>query len=235
MDYAQLHRDLVRAVDRVCPRWMADRADDLVQVALMRVMEIQRKKEGTAEFSAFYLKKAAYSAMIDEIRRLRRRQEVSLEGGSDEEEAVSYDPGRRRSGPRARLGRPPGRPRHPRLPGPPGAPPPSRRHPEPPGAQRPRGRQAHGVERQEGGEPGLPRDVRPPRLPGREGNPELGIRHQEKGRRERPGRPMTAERQEIEPRGSRCRRYRLLAPASRNEGRRAIPSLLQNFIRWGPW
>ncbi|MFL6258563.1 MAG: RNA polymerase sigma factor [Thermoanaerobaculia bacterium] len=92
MDYAQLHRDLVRAVDRVCPRWMADRADDLVQVALMRVMEIQRKKEGTAEFSAFYLKKAAYSAMIDEIRRLRRRQEVSLEGGSGEEVVVVYDP-----------------------------------------------------------------------------------------------------------------------------------------------
>jgi RNA polymerase sigma-70 factor, ECF subfamily len=94
MDYAQLHRDLVRAVDRVCPRWMADRADDLVQVALMRVMEIQRKKEGTAEFSAFYLKKAAYSAMIDEIRRLRRRQEVSLEGGSEEEDSGSgaFDP-----------------------------------------------------------------------------------------------------------------------------------------------
>jgi len=92
MDYAQLHRDLVRAVDRVCPRWMADRADDLVQVALMRVMEVQRKREGTAELSAFYLKKVAYSAMIDEIRRLRRRQEVSLEGGGDEEEPVAYDP-----------------------------------------------------------------------------------------------------------------------------------------------
>jgi RNA polymerase sigma-70 factor, ECF subfamily len=92
MDYAQLHRDLAKAVDRVCPRWMADRADDLVQVALMRVMEIQRKREGTAEFSIFYLRKAAYSALIDEIRRLRRRQEVSLEGSGDEEEAVSYDP-----------------------------------------------------------------------------------------------------------------------------------------------
>ena len=92
MDYAQLHRDLAKAVDRVCPRWMADRADDLVQVALMRVMEIQRKKEGTAEFSAFYLKKAAYSALIDEIRRLRRRQEVSLEGTGEEEETVSFDP-----------------------------------------------------------------------------------------------------------------------------------------------
>ncbi len=92
MDYAQLHRDLVRAVDRVCPRWMVDRADDLVQVALMRVMEVQRKREGTAELSGFYLKKVAYSAMIDEIRRLRRRQEVSLEGGGDEEEPVAYDP-----------------------------------------------------------------------------------------------------------------------------------------------
>lgn len=92
MDYAQLHRDLVKAVDRVCPRWMADRADDLVQVALMRVMEIQRKREGTAEFSIFYLRKAAYSALIDEIRRLRRRQEVSLEGPGDEEEAASFDP-----------------------------------------------------------------------------------------------------------------------------------------------
>lgn len=90
-DFAQLHRDLVRAVDRVCPRWLADRADDLVQVALMRVMEIQRKREGTAEFSSFYLKKAAYSALIDEIRRLRRRQEVSIETDG-EEGATAFDP-----------------------------------------------------------------------------------------------------------------------------------------------
>jgi RNA polymerase sigma-70 factor (ECF subfamily) len=90
-DFAQLHRDLVRAVDRVCPRWMADRADDLVQVALMRVMEIQRRKEGTADFSPFYLKKAAYSALVDEIRRLRRRQEVSIEADG-EESATAFDP-----------------------------------------------------------------------------------------------------------------------------------------------
>src|SRR5690349_24779881 len=52
-EFLQLRKDLVRAVDRVCPRWLKDRSDDLVQVALMRVMEIQRKKEGTAEFSSF--------------------------------------------------------------------------------------------------------------------------------------------------------------------------------------
>lgn len=90
-DFSQLHRDLVRAVGRVCPRWMADRADDLVQVALMRVMEIRRRREGTADFSPFYLKKAAYSALIDEIRRLRRRQEVSIEV-DDGEGATAFDP-----------------------------------------------------------------------------------------------------------------------------------------------
>jgi RNA polymerase sigma-70 factor (ECF subfamily) len=91
LDFSQLHRDLVRAVDRVCPRWLADRADDLVQVALMRVMEIQRKREGTAELSPVYLKKTAYSALIDEIRRLRRRQEVSIDG-DDEEDGAAFDP-----------------------------------------------------------------------------------------------------------------------------------------------
>jgi len=90
-DFTQLHGDLVRAVNRVCPRWLADRSDDLVQVALMRVMEIQRKREGTAEFSPSYLRKAAYSALIDEIRRLRRRQEVSIES-DDEEGGTAFDP-----------------------------------------------------------------------------------------------------------------------------------------------
>ena len=176
MDYAQLHRDLVKAVDRVCPRWMADRADDLVQVALMRVMEIQRKKEGTAEFNAFYLRRAAYSAMIDEIRRLRRRQEVSLEGGSDEDEAVVYDPAAPTPDPeRASASREAGRAIRDCL-GLHGGAPPPRRHPEPPGPQRAGDRQAHGLDAQEGREPRLPRHVRPARLPGREGHPALRCR-----------------------------------------------------------
>lgn len=69
----------MRAVARVCPPWMADRADDLVQVALLRVYEVLRRSEGKAELSSFYLRKAAYSAVVDEIRRLRWRQEVPLE------------------------------------------------------------------------------------------------------------------------------------------------------------
>lgn len=98
--YAEIRAELVRSVRKVCPRWLSDRADDLVQVALLRVMEINRKSEGKAELSAFYLKKAAYSATVDEIRRLRRRQETTLD---DEENPVnppaeSPDPERRTEG-----------------------------------------------------------------------------------------------------------------------------------------
>ncbi len=70
---------LERAVQKVCPRWLADHSEDLVQVALMKVMEIQRKSEGNREFKASYLWKVAYSALVDEIRRHRRRQEAPLE------------------------------------------------------------------------------------------------------------------------------------------------------------
>lgn len=89
LDLERLRRDLKRAVAQTCPRWMADRSEDIIQVALMRVLEIYRKREGNAELSSFYLRKAAYSAVVDEIRRLRRRQEVPLENESSE---VVYEP-----------------------------------------------------------------------------------------------------------------------------------------------
>ena len=78
-DVEALRRQLVAAVRRTCPRWLAADADDLVQTALLRVLEIRRKREGEAEFSAFYLRRAAHSAVVDEIRRRRRRAEVPLE------------------------------------------------------------------------------------------------------------------------------------------------------------
>jgi len=74
-----LRRQLVAAVRRTCPRWLTADADDLVQTALLRVLEIRRKREGEAEFSAFYLRRAAHSSVVDEIRRRRRRAEVPLE------------------------------------------------------------------------------------------------------------------------------------------------------------
>lgn len=83
LDYTRLRQDMARAVARLCPGWLADRRDDLVQAAVMRVMQIvgrgQAAGEGNPVLSSSYLYKVAYSALVDEIRRVRRRRETDLE------------------------------------------------------------------------------------------------------------------------------------------------------------
>ncbi len=79
---AGVREDLVRAVRRVCPRWLAQDAEDLVQEALIRVWQALR---GSAETpNASYLYRAAYTTVVDEIRRRRRR----LEGDERGEQAL---------------------------------------------------------------------------------------------------------------------------------------------------
>jgi RNA polymerase sigma-70 factor (ECF subfamily) len=86
IDYARLRTDLARAVARVCPGWLASQRDDLVQTAFIRVMQVIEAKarsadegEGIKALQASYLYKVAYSALVDEIRRVRRRRETGLE------------------------------------------------------------------------------------------------------------------------------------------------------------
>lgn len=62
----------------MCPSWLADRRDDIVQAALIRVSAIA-SREGNAPLAASYLWKAAYSATVDEIRRVRRRRESAID------------------------------------------------------------------------------------------------------------------------------------------------------------
>ena len=73
----------MRAVARICPRWLSSQRDDLVQPAIMRVMQIVNQRaalgEGDAPFTSSYLYKVAYSALIDEMRRMTRRRETGLE------------------------------------------------------------------------------------------------------------------------------------------------------------
>ena len=92
-DLSQLRERLSRAVSAVCPTWMADRKDDLIQVSLLRLTQIAERNEGEAQFSASYLRRVAYSALVDEIRRYRRRQEVPLEEeGEEPRQLVSPSP-----------------------------------------------------------------------------------------------------------------------------------------------
>jgi len=91
--YTHLRADLDRAVRRICPTWLGNRSEDIVQSALIRVCGLREGKEKPPELAPSYLRRVAYSALVDEIRKLRwQRQEVSL----PEEEtplAETHDPG----------------------------------------------------------------------------------------------------------------------------------------------
>lgn len=86
----ELRRRLSQAVFRVCPAWLASHAEDIVQTAMMRVLEAARKRgEGNPDLSSLYVEKAAYSATVDEIRRYRRQREDRSTGESSTQETVS--------------------------------------------------------------------------------------------------------------------------------------------------
>ncbi len=80
----ELHHALERVVQRACPPWLVAHRDDLVQAAVLKVLAVQeRKGEGIDEVPASYLYRVAHSALVDEIRRHRRKREVALEEGGD--------------------------------------------------------------------------------------------------------------------------------------------------------
>jgi RNA polymerase sigma-70 factor, ECF subfamily len=98
IDYAKLRQDLVKVVARICTGWLADRRDDVVQAAVMRVMQIAEKNAAEDErdppLASSYLYKVAYSVLVDEIRRVRRRNELSLEEDVIMPAATTADPER---------------------------------------------------------------------------------------------------------------------------------------------
>ena len=88
----QLIAALRRAVARACPPDLASTREDLVQTALVRVLEMEGRGEQNRVRTTSYLWRVAYSEVADELRRLRRRPTVSLEepiGGAQEGEEGS--------------------------------------------------------------------------------------------------------------------------------------------------
>ena len=67
----------------MCPGWLAGRRDDIIQSALIRVTTVGAR-EGNIPVAASYLWKAAYSATVDEIRRVRRLRESTLDHGFED-------------------------------------------------------------------------------------------------------------------------------------------------------
>ncbi|MEM8930787.1 MAG: sigma-70 family RNA polymerase sigma factor [Acidobacteriota bacterium] len=78
MDFSALRDAVENAVAAVCPGWLIDRRDDLVQAAMLGLMKAHERRP--MDFSPPYLKRVAFHALVDEIRRQRRRREVPLEG-----------------------------------------------------------------------------------------------------------------------------------------------------------
>ncbi len=166
-DYTTLRRDIARAVARLCPRWLSARRDDLVQIAVMRVMQIAGRREASGEGSealaSSYLYKVAYSVLVDEIRRMRRRPEIEMEEST-----------RRGGGHRGRQSRtdrrlPGDRPGNPGLPRVDEAGAPTRGHAAPAGALGAGGGAAARLGREADREPGLPRPGRPAEMPAGQG------------------------------------------------------------------
>jgi RNA polymerase sigma-70 factor, ECF subfamily len=83
---------MTRAVRRQCPSWLSDHAQDIAQAALAKVIAAAQRAEGDRPVSSFYLYRVAHSALVDEIRRRKRRQEVQLEGPTEEDDAPSLEP-----------------------------------------------------------------------------------------------------------------------------------------------
>jgi RNA polymerase sigma-70 factor (ECF subfamily) len=77
--YQQLRADLSRALRRACPSWLDSRRDDLLQTAMLRVLNLQGRSEETTPLASSYLHKVAYAVVVDEMRRGQWRRETALE------------------------------------------------------------------------------------------------------------------------------------------------------------
>jgi len=90
-DFRQIRRELVKAIQRICPPWLSSRADDLIQASLMRLLDLHRRNPNR-HFNNSYLWKTAYSALVDEIRKSRRQETVFAEE-KDVQDALDEAPG----------------------------------------------------------------------------------------------------------------------------------------------
>ncbi len=94
-DTGRLHAVLSRAVRSVCPAWMAQRREDIVQNATVRVVRKWNETEEPETLGASYLWRVAHSAVMDEIRHRRRHPEDSWEVSPDKPAADEHSPERR--------------------------------------------------------------------------------------------------------------------------------------------
>ncbi len=100
-----LRRRILAAVRRTCPSWVAAQMEDIAQTVLARLVLSPRVGEGNPVFSSKYLMKAAYGATVDELRRLGRRREDSLDDQTVPDSIVAPEAGPERRAASAEIAR----------------------------------------------------------------------------------------------------------------------------------
>ena len=88
----RLRQDLARALRRACPSWLESRRDDLLQLAMLRVMNVLKREENVV-LATSYLYKVAHAVVVDEIRRAQWRRESALDDATGEPAAPSREAG----------------------------------------------------------------------------------------------------------------------------------------------
>lgn len=94
------------AVNRVCPSSMHYLREDILQAAMLRLIELLKRDGDDRQFTDTYLRKVAYTVLVDELRRSKRRPEFSQNAPSSPDDASALDPASQRPNPeQATLGR----------------------------------------------------------------------------------------------------------------------------------
>ena len=95
-DTKHLQTVLSSAVRKVCPFWLAQRHEDIVQNATVRIVRKWSETEEPEALGASYLWRVAHSAVMDEIRHRRRHPEDAWEVPPDRPTPDPSSPERRR-------------------------------------------------------------------------------------------------------------------------------------------
>lgn len=92
-DYAAIRRALMRAVASACPVWLSDQREDIVQVAMTKVVRLVEEGKSAEDLGPAYLGRLGYCAVIDEVRRQRRRRAMAVVEDDVDERVATEIPG----------------------------------------------------------------------------------------------------------------------------------------------
>lgn len=76
-ELSRLRSAVERTVNKLCPPSLRGQREDIVQQVMLKLMRIQdQRSEGESPLPASYLWRAAYTTSVDELRKMRSREQT---------------------------------------------------------------------------------------------------------------------------------------------------------------